>query len=448
MRAGDDLRRKIGQMIVVGFVGSTLDSPASTHCETLKVDLAIRNLGGVVVSGANKNLYDPDQILRLLGQINHYASTPPIIAVDQEGGRVARLNSSNGFAASLSHQSLGRSDSESVTRSTAGMMAGWLASMGMNVNFAPVVDVNVNPLNPIIGGLQRSFSPYPMTVAKHAAWYIEEFHARNIATTLKHFPGHGSSVGDSHNGFTDVTFTWADSELVPYRELFAKGIVDMVMTAHIFNATIDTLYPATLSAATLDSLLRRELGYNGLLITDSMTMGAITNEYGFDEAVITAVNAGADILLYNNNLMVANNNVSLVERVIDLIERSVMEGTISMARIDEANERIAALKAKYVTSVQAPYAQLGALPGSYELVNYPNPFNPSTVLRLAMPQTGRAALKIYDLLGREVSTLFEGTLTQGAHIFNWNAESLPAGIYFARLSTQNSSAVRKMVLLK
>src|SRR5690606_10098573 len=168
-------------------------------------------------------------------------------------------------------------------------MAATLAEAGINLNLAPVVDVNVNPDNPVIGQLERSFSGDPDVVTEQAKAFIEAHHEHGVLCTLKHFPGHGSSEADSHLGFVDVTNLWSRQELEPFRNLIDAGLADAIMTAHIFNANWDSEHPATLSRAVITGILREELGYDGVVITDDMQMGAIRDFYGFEAAVVMSV---------------------------------------------------------------------------------------------------------------------------------------------------------------
>ena len=192
-------------------------------------------------------------------------------------------------------------DSEDSTRMQAEKMAQWLYATGINNNLAPVVDLDINPLSPAIGYYERSFSMDPVVVIDHAQWFISEFSNYNIITTLKHFPGHGSAEEDSHLGFTDITDTWTDKELLPYRHLIVNDYDDIIMVGHLYNAHIDSVYPASLSFKTIQGLLRDSLGFNGVVVSDEMLMGAITNNYSFDEAIELAINAGTDMLLYRYN---------------------------------------------------------------------------------------------------------------------------------------------------
>jgi len=326
-------------------------------------------------------------------------------------------------------------------------MASWMTTCGFNLNFAPVADVDVNPTSPAIGYYGRSFSADPMTVAQHDSVFIDQFHAANIITTLKHFPGHGSAGTDSHVTLPDITNTWSSAELIPYHELLRTSSVDMVMVGHLFDAHIDSVYPTSLSPAAVQGLLRDSLNYEGVVITDDLyNMKAITGQYAFWDAAQLAVNAGDDILLYVYNL---ENNASLCRQLVDTLESKVERGLISETRIDEAYNRIMQLKARYIiTSVPKPLVSKNAIPRSFGLVNYPNPFNPSTTIRVSLPETEEVTLRIYDLLGKEIATLYQGVLTAGNHDVRWNAGSLAGGVYFCRLQAERTVLTAKLLLIK
>jgi hypothetical protein len=187
------------------------------------------------------------------------------------------------------------------------------------------------------------------------------------------------------------------------------------------------------------------LGYQGVVITDDLyNMKAITDYYGFYEAAELAVNAGVDILLYVNNTY---KSASLCRQLVDTLEARVMRGVISEARIDEAFERISRLKSQYnVTGVSGPLASGHLIPADFRLVNYPNPFNPSTTIRFSLPVAGEATVKVYDVLGRELETLIDGRLTAGEHEVRWNAFNRASGVYFCRLQSEGVNETRKLLL--
>ena len=202
----------------------------------------------------------------------------------------------------------------------------------------------MNPDNPIIGRYDRSFSADPDVVTRNAEAFIRAHRAQGIGTTLKHFPGHGSSKGDTHKGFVDITNTWTDAELDPFANIIADDLADMVMVGHLYNANFDPDYPASLSYSTVTGILRKQLGFDGVVITDSMGMAAITDLYSFETAVEKAIEAGNDILLYASPI----GEGSTAERVIDHVESLVLSGVIKEARIDQSIARIQALEDRLV----------------------------------------------------------------------------------------------------
>jgi beta-N-acetylhexosaminidase len=344
---GVTLETKIGQMLMVGFRGLTIDAT-----DPFGAAVAAGRVGHVVLfdtdvpSGSDvRNIQDPAQLTALTAQLQTLGPGLMFIAADEEGGKVARLDERHGFPATVSEEYLGQQDDEELTARYATSMATALATAGVNLNLAPVVDLNVNPDNPVIGSLGRSFSADPAVVARQALAFIDAHHAQTVLCTLKHFPGHGSSTADSHIGFVDVTSTWSRTELEPFRQIIAAGKADVVMTAHIFNATLDADYPATLSRKTIDGILRGELGYQGVVMTDDMQMGAIRDQYGFEQAVELAVNAGADIVSIANNTIY---EADVHERAFNVIAQGVQAGRIAPARIDESYGRITALKRRLV----------------------------------------------------------------------------------------------------
>ncbi len=336
-------------MLMVGFRGLTLNNGS-----TIMRNIQDERVGAVVLFDQDvprgltrRNISSPEQVRTLVGQLQQAAPTPLLVAVDQEGGRVSRLHERYGFPATVSPAYLGVMNDLAKTDATAAEMAQVMADLGINLNLAPVVDLNVNPNNPIIGSLGRSISHDPTAVTAHAAAMIEAHHRHGVMCTLKHFPGHGSSLGDTHDGFVDVTATWSDVELKPFANLIDAGLADAIMTAHIFNARLDDALPATLSHKIITGVLREQLGYEGVIISDDMQMGAIANHYAFDEAVQVAVLAGVDMIALANNIRFAQN---VAERAHSAIRRMVEEGKISEARIDASYRRIMALKQRIALS--------------------------------------------------------------------------------------------------
>lgn len=340
------LKQQIGQMLLVGFRGTeiTADSP-------IVRDLQHYNLGGVILyekdaptQSRPRNIVSPDQLRTLVADLKSHSHETLFVAIDEEGGAVNRLKPSYGFPESVTAQHLGEINSEERTRFYANRIATTLATMGINLNFAPVVDVNVDPQSPAIGAKGRSFSANPSDVVFHARWFIDEHRKQHILTCCKHFPGHGSAAADSHLGFVDVTDTWNHVELEPYRKLIASGDCTLIMSAHVFNRNLDAEYPATLSKTILTGMLRQQLGFDGVIVSDDMDMGAIADHYGLKEALEKSINAGCDILIFSNNIKKYNENV--VPETINVILELVDEGKISRERIMESYQRIMKMKAK------------------------------------------------------------------------------------------------------
>ena len=336
------LTEKIGQMLIVGFDGTELSDEFAKQLKEY-------NVGGVILFDRNesnptelRNIENPTQLKKLVESLQDVSDTPLLIAVDQEGGEMSRLHPANGFFTLPSAKYLGDLNRSDSSQYYARLNALQLNDLGININFAPCVDVNVNPDNPVIGKRERSYSDDPWRVVEEADIVITEYHRSGVLNAIKHFPGHGSSKNDSRLGFVDVTETFEDIELLPYRELVKRGKVDMINVGHLFNKHIDPDYPASLSKLTIEKLLRKDIGYDGVVATDDMHMGAITKEYSYEKALELAINAGADIILVANNAEVYY--VNLVETTVNTINQLVEEGKITPERIDEAYNRIWKLK--------------------------------------------------------------------------------------------------------
>ena len=289
------------------------------------------------------NVENPQQLRQLTDELGAAAPTPLLIAIDQEGGKVNRLKEERGFPPSISAQTLGMRNNPDSTKDAARRTAETLKKAGISLNIAPCVDLNINPDNPIIGKKERSFSADPAVVIAHAREVIKAHHEMGVLCTLKHFPGHGSSTADTHLEFVDVTNTWREEELIPYRTLIGEGIVDSVMTSHVFHATFDKKYPATLSRKIIHGILREQLGFDGVVISDDMQMKAIADRYGLETAVQLAINAGIDILAFGNNMA---NDPDIVRKVITIMTGLLSKGQIDESRIDESIRRIRHLKEK------------------------------------------------------------------------------------------------------
>jgi beta-N-acetylhexosaminidase len=331
------LRQRIARMLVVGFRGLRVEAD-----DWIAGNIAVDGLGGVILFDkdrvqSTRNIRSQRQVTRLISDLKALAPARElIVAIDQEGGNVLRLSPTYGFPAVESEALIGPKGDAAVQAWADGLTS-TLAGVGVNLNLAPVVDINVNPKNPAIGALGRAFSADPAVVSRDAEIEIQAHRDRTIKTALKHFPGLGSARANTDFGVADVTATWSDVELDPYRDLLAKGLVDVVMAAHVVNGQVDPSAPASLSHGTVTDLLRQELAWDGPVITDDLQAGAITDAFGKEDAVALAIDAGNDLLLFANQQVY---DEDIVPWAVDLIEGFVTGGRIDEARIDRSYARV------------------------------------------------------------------------------------------------------------
>ena len=333
------LKKMIGRMLLVGFPNSEVDKNSKIIQDINKYEL-----GGVILFDRfyddrekTKNISGPKQLQLLTSALKSLSNQPLIISVDQEGGKVARLKPKYGFSKIASAKDISKLDIDYATEIYS-KQARMLSKNGINCNFGPVVDLAVNKDNKVIYGLDRSYGKNPLEVIKFSKIFMKTLKNKNIISVLKHYPGHGSSLGDSHQGFVDISETWNKKELLPYQALIKTGKVEMIMTAHVFNSKLDEKYPATLSYDINTRLLRKELGYKSIVISDDLQMGAIRNNYTLREIVTLSINSGVDILLFGNQLADQN-----IDELVDIILMQVKNGSIKIQRIIESNKRISAL---------------------------------------------------------------------------------------------------------
>jgi len=336
------LADRLGELFLVGFHGTAAGDNAA-----LERLLCEARVGGLVLFA--RNVVDPAQVAALTGAVRERARAcagrPPLIAVDAEGGAVMRLGPRAGWTPTMSAEELGRANDVALTELEARRIGRMLREAGVDWNFAPVVDVGYNPANPVIVGHGRAFAADPRRVTAHARAFVRGMRAAGVLTALKHFPGHGSSLADSHVGFVDVTETAVpDIELAPYRALIAEGLADSVMTAHVVNRWIDPFYPATLSARAIDGLLRGALGFAGPVVSDDLRMNAIEGRYGMAEAALLALEAGVDALLIADDRL--PDGTSATARVLPALRRALDDGRLPADRVAEALDRVGALRAR------------------------------------------------------------------------------------------------------
>ncbi len=343
------LREKIGQLLIVRpdalESGLTLEQINDNHkygvtkvSDAMRASMADYPVGGVIIF--TKNLETPEQLQSYLQELQACSAVPLFTAVDEEGGRIARIANNDAFDTVKfdSMEAVGATGDPANARAAAAAIADYLLPLGFNVDFAPDADVNSNPDNIVIG--DRSFGSDPAMVAQMVTAAVEGFQDEGIIACIKHFPGHGDTAADTHAGYVAVTKTWEQLqpvELVPFVAGIDAG-AGMVMVAHITmeNVSTDGL-PASLSAQMIDGRLRGDLGYDGVVVVDALSMGAIAKNYTSAQAAVLVIQAGADLVLMPYSLPEA----------FEALVQAVESGEISEARIDESVLRILTLKERF-----------------------------------------------------------------------------------------------------
>lgn len=351
---GVDSDAMLGSMLMLGFRGASLsaDDPFLKMVSEGKIGNIIL-FDRDVSENAPRNVVSPQQLAALTATLRKAAPRPIFIGVDQEGGQVRRLKPQKGFFDLPSAQALGQG-SVQTTRETAEKLGSELHGLGINLDLAPVVDVDTNPFNPAIGRLGRAFSSDAQVVAAHALAFGHGLAKNGVVPTLKHFPGQGCAGQDSHLVLPDVSQCWnAEIDLRPYADIFRQGWPGTVMIGHLFHRGLDPDLPSTLSPKIVTGLLRQGLGWQGVVISDDLQMKAVSEGRDLAQTMQLAIEAGVDILLFGNNL---EWDAELPQKAWNTLKSLVDEGKISPARLAESRDRIAALHEAYGS---APVAASG-----------------------------------------------------------------------------------------
>jgi beta-N-acetylhexosaminidase len=330
-----NIKEKIGQMLMFGWQGQSEHDNLSvcTHAKILVDDFKV---GGMILLG--RNVQNPEQIASTLNELQERSELPLFIAADQEGGLITRMK--HPFTTFPGNMAIGATRSADFARESAKAIARELIAVGVNMDFAPCVDVNNNPLNPIIG--IRSFSESPELVSELGTAAIEGFESLGVLACVKHFPGHGDTSTDTHFSLPSISYKRRRLnavELKPFKAAIDHGVA-MVMSSHICFTALDSEYPATLSYKVITDVLRKQMGFKGLVVTDCMEMKAIADNYGVPEASVLAVKAGSDILL-------ACHTLEVQAQIRTALVKAVESGEISEKRIDESVERIMDAKKRF-----------------------------------------------------------------------------------------------------
>lgn len=329
------LDEKIGQMIFSGVDGTEMTDESKNIIQKYHV-------GGIILFGDNvKSITQTVNFLNELKTANADNPYPLLLGVDEEGGRVTRMPDE---AKSLpSSRSIGELNDSSLSFEIGSILGEQMKALGFNLDFAPVLDVNSNPDNPVIG--DRSFGNNPEVVTELGIQTMKGIQNEGIISVIKHFPGHGDTSEDSHLELPKVDKSYDELsklELVPFKKAISEN-ADVSMVAHILLPKIDEKYPASMSEKIITGILREDYDFDGVVITDDLTMGAITDHYNVADAAVQTVKAGGDILLVAHD-------PNLIATVFEKLKAAVEAGEISENRIDESVERITNLKAKYQLS--------------------------------------------------------------------------------------------------
>ena len=329
----------IAQLLIFGFLGASVNARGvqdlARHCEAGR-------LGGICFLGHNTRKREHIEALTAFFR-QAAGQQKPFICVDQEGGAVQRLGKRSGYRPYPTARKVASAKSVVEAEALYAEMAAQLIQAGFNVNLAPVVDLGFEPRNPVVSRWGRAFGADGPTVAKYAQAFIAGHRRAGMLTALKHFPGHGSTLVDSHQHAVDLTPTWRPEELLPFRRLSEQGMVDIVMSGHLRHRELSGDLPATLSPQIV-RLLRDDIGYQGVIMTDDLDMQAIRRSYSLMDAIVQAIGAGNDMILISNTL---KPDPDLPKHVIRRVKEAVADGRIAARTIAAAAARIAKLKASF-----------------------------------------------------------------------------------------------------
>jgi beta-N-acetylhexosaminidase len=338
-----EIERMISKMVILGFNGENVN-PNDEIYKNIK-----SGLGGVILFDKDpndkskvKNVRSKEQLKRLTSQLQAISNQKLLISIDQEGGIVQRLKKEDGFVDTLKASEIALNGKD-FARQSYSAMAKDLRYSGINVDFAPVVDLAINKQNKVIVTKGRSFGESSSEVITYASIFVDELKKEKVISVLKHFPGHGSSLADSHLGFVDITNTWSQKELEPYRYFIQNNKADMIMTAHVYNENLDKNYPATLSFSINTNLLRNRLGFEGVIVSDDLQMSAISKHYDLKQTVTLAINSGVNMLLFANQLA----QPITLKQIVDTVYSQILNEQIPLEKIILSNQRIDRMMSKY-----------------------------------------------------------------------------------------------------
>ena len=338
-----NISKLIGQMIMVGIKG---------HDREAAYNFFERNhqyhVGGIILYDEDittnppslHNIRSQQQLSSFTNHLQEFSSNPLLIGIDQEGGKVNRLKEVYGFPKTVSWSKLGNINDLKKTENESNSIARSLSECGINLNFSPVLDLDLSKNN-IISQKDRAISSDPKIVYKHAKVLMKSHQDHGIIPVGKHFPGQGSSQGDTHQDWVDVSSSWSELELWPYNKLIQTNSISALMTSPLYNKNLDNQYPATLSKEIINNLLRTKMNFKGVVISDDPQMKAISRRYNLEKVIELMICAGVDIFCFGNNLVYDQN---IVKKIHQAVLRLLKNRKINISMLEKSNERIMKLK--------------------------------------------------------------------------------------------------------
>lgn len=335
-RPRDELASAVAELLLVGFYGA---SSTSLSARLLARQVRRGQVGAVFF--VNQNIGTAEELTDLL-RLFRSGDTQPLLAIDHEGGIIQRLTKAHGFTRVPAARNVAATMSPAEARSLYALAGRELAALGFNINLGPVLDVD-DPNNPAIGRHGRAYDTDPGRIAAYGQAFVDGFASAGMLCAAKHFPGHGRSVSDSHDGVADISATWTEAELEPFARLLASPrALPMVMTGHL---RLDPVAPdgrtATVSTAIVTGLLRQRLGYCGVVVTDDLDMGAVSHLMSRKEAIVQALVAGNDLLMIKN---LFGYDPLMPQRAVGWIRTAIAQGILSKAQVTAAAERVRAVR--------------------------------------------------------------------------------------------------------
>ena len=344
------IQQLAGQLIIAGFRGKTVNENSDiikyikdyNLAGVIFYDMDLEFGKGELIPGS-RNIESPKQVKKLVKDLQKFSKHPLLISIDQEGGDASRLKSIYGFEKNPSWNHIGMLNNSLITEQFSNTMASMLSHVGVNLNFAPVLDLDFGK-GTVISDSNRAFSADPKIVINNAKIFINAHKNFGVIACGKHFPGLGSASGDTHEGFTDISGKWTVKDLLPFDELIQSEDLDTIMISHAFDKKLDPDYPASLSKIITTDILKEDLGFDGVIICDDPSMRAISDHYSLEETFELMLNAGIDLFCLGNNLIY---DEDYIPKAIDTICNLIDSGKVKQKRIEESADKINRLKIQY-----------------------------------------------------------------------------------------------------